>query len=235
MTWSLGHGHAMSGRVATGHEVLELSLDVGEKRAGTDAEQIRFEPAVTQLVLHEVHVLQDVLCAANSSGRLEADGVTSLLVILADHSSHDERESEGRVDALFACRGLDEVGPRLHGDDAGPSNVVQCRELAGREYRFHARFSAGVAEGLHFLVQRLPVTGEHVRSRNDNVDFARTGGDTGADLVDTLLQRTEARGKAGGNGGDGDRASGQGVDGRPDERSVQADRADPDPEPGCAE
>src|SRR6476659_2373634 len=113
---SLGHGHAMAGRVAASQEVLKLSLHVGEKRAGTDAEQIVFEPAGTQLVLHEVHVLQDVLCAANSTGRLEADRVPSLLQILANHSRHDESECESGVHTLLARRRLDEVGTSLHGD-----------------------------------------------------------------------------------------------------------------------
>src|SRR6185503_4491195 len=43
---SLGHWHAVAGRVSAGHEMLELTLDVGEKRTRADTEQIRAQPAV---------------------------------------------------------------------------------------------------------------------------------------------------------------------------------------------
>src|SRR5687768_2516409 len=50
------HRHPVGRCVAAGHEVLELALDVGEQRACAEAEQIRAEPSVTELILHQVQV-----------------------------------------------------------------------------------------------------------------------------------------------------------------------------------
>src|SRR5438128_7572903 len=62
---SLGHWHAMAGRIAASHEMLELSLDICEERTRADTKQIGTQPSIAELVLHEVHVLEDVLGAAD--------------------------------------------------------------------------------------------------------------------------------------------------------------------------
>src|SRR5260370_18118521 len=46
------HGMVMRRRVASGHEVLELALDVGEQRRRAQSEQIGPQPAIPQLFLH---------------------------------------------------------------------------------------------------------------------------------------------------------------------------------------
>src|SRR4051812_30772891 len=125
---SLGHWHAMAGRIPAGHEMLELSLDVSEERTRADTKEIGPQPSIAELVLHQVHVLEDVLGAANSTCRLEANGITRLLLVLADHTRHHQRERERRIDALLSCRRLDEVRASLHRDDASAGNVVQRRQ-----------------------------------------------------------------------------------------------------------
>src|SRR5881394_2822226 len=55
---TLDHRVAVRGGVAPGHEMLELALDIGEQRAGAEAEQRGFEPAVAQLFLHQDHPLE---------------------------------------------------------------------------------------------------------------------------------------------------------------------------------
>ena len=47
-----GHRVAVRRRVASGGEVLELALDVGEQGAGAEAQQRRAQPGVAQLFLH---------------------------------------------------------------------------------------------------------------------------------------------------------------------------------------
>src|SRR3954466_5330780 len=136
---SLGHWHAMAGRIAAGHEMLELSLDVSEERTRADTKEIGPQPSIAELVLHEIHILEDVLGAADSARRLEADCVARLLLVLADHTRHHQREGERRVDALLSRRGLDEVRAGLHGHDARARDVVQCRQLARGENRLHVR------------------------------------------------------------------------------------------------
>src|SRR5215204_276326 len=67
------HWHSVRRRVPARHEVLELPLDVSEQRAGAEAEQVGAEPAVAELLLHQIEVLQCRLGRADPTGRLEAD------------------------------------------------------------------------------------------------------------------------------------------------------------------
>ena len=89
------------GRIAAGDEVLELPLDVGEQRARAEAEEVGREPAVAQLLLHEVED-SSALGGADAARGLEAHRVAGVLVVVADHAHHDEAEGERRVHALLA-------------------------------------------------------------------------------------------------------------------------------------
>src|SRR2546423_6486698 len=71
--------------------------------------------------------------------------------------------------------------------------------------------STGSTECFHFVVQGVPVAGEHMRAGDHDVDLARPSGDAGVDLIDPLRQRTESGGKASRNSGDGDSRSGEGL------------------------
>ena len=174
-------------------EVLELPLDVGEQRARAEPEQVGAQPAVAQLFLHQIQVLERILRGANAAGRLEADRVAGLLEVLADHPAHHDAERNRRVHAFLAGRRLDEVGAGLHRDHARPRDVAERRQLAGGENRLHVRVAAGLAEAAHLVVQRLVVAREHVRARDDDVDLLRAGGHARADLLDALLDRAQAR------------------------------------------
>src|SRR3982075_1423559 len=94
------HGMTVRRRIAPGDEMLQLSLDVGEQRARPEAEEIGLQPAVAELVLHEVEILERVLGRTDPAGRLVAYGVARLLEILADHPHHDEAERQRRVHAF---------------------------------------------------------------------------------------------------------------------------------------
>src|SRR6185295_4954505 len=80
----------------------------------------------------------------------------------------------------------------------------------------------------HFVVQRLPVTGEHVRARDDDVDFLGSGRYRGSNLVYALLERVEPRGETGRDGRDGDVRAGEGLHRRRHERVIDAHGADLD-------
>src|SRR5690348_16169468 len=168
---SLGHWHAMAGRVSASHEMLELPLDVREESARADPEQIRPQPAVAELVLHEIHVLEHVLGAANTTCWFEANGVSCLLLVLADHPRHHQREGERRIHAFLPRRRLDEVRSCLHRDDARARDLVERRQLDRGENRLHVRVATGVTKCLHLVVERVPVAGEHVGARDDDVDL----------------------------------------------------------------
>ena len=45
------------------------------------------------------------------------------------------------------------------------------RDVAGGENRLDVRRAAGRAEVAHFVVERLPVAGEHMFARDDDIDF----------------------------------------------------------------
>src|SRR3989442_10569941 len=53
VTVVMSYHRVMEGRrVASGHEVLELALDIGEQRRRAESEQIGPQPAIPQLFLH---------------------------------------------------------------------------------------------------------------------------------------------------------------------------------------
>src|SRR5438034_10415748 len=95
-------------RVAPGHEMLELALDVGEQRRGTEPEQIGPQPALAQLFLHEDEPVERLFRLADPARRLEPDGASGALVIVADLPRHDHADGAGRVTRFFPGARLDE-------------------------------------------------------------------------------------------------------------------------------
>src|SRR5690606_39226239 len=79
---------AVAGRVAARDVVLELALDVGEQRAGAEAQQVGLEPTAPQLLLHEDEPGEGVLGGAQAAGRLEAHGEAGALGVVADGAHH---------------------------------------------------------------------------------------------------------------------------------------------------
>src|SRR5438093_10784554 len=95
---------AMGRRITSGDEMLELALDVGEQARGAEAEQVRLEPTVAQLLLHKNEPLQGRLGAPHAAGRLEAGRVPGALTIVADHPGHDDADPQRRGHRSLACR-----------------------------------------------------------------------------------------------------------------------------------
>jgi hypothetical protein len=129
--------------------MLQLPLDVAQKRGGAEAEQVRLQPAVAEFVLHHREVNERVLGLGDAAGGFVADLDAGAGFILADRPDHCQRHRQGRVHRFFAGRGLDEIGSGHHADQAGAGDVAQSAKLARREDRFHMRVAAGLAEGAH--------------------------------------------------------------------------------------
>src|SRR5881296_954192 len=146
------HGMVMRRRVAPGHEVLELALDVGEQRRGTEPEQTGPQPALAQLFLHKDEPVERLFRLADPARRLEPDGASGALVIVADLSRHDHADGEGRVHRFLSRGRLDEIGSGHHGDLAGARHVHEGRQVAGAEDHLHVGVAAGLAEGAHLVV-----------------------------------------------------------------------------------
>ena len=65
----------MKSRIAPGYMMLELTLDVGEERGGTEAEVGRLHPTRAQLFLHHDEPDECLLGLADSACRFEAHGI----------------------------------------------------------------------------------------------------------------------------------------------------------------
>src|SRR6267378_477874 len=229
------HGMAVRRRVAPRHEVLELALDVGEQCRGAEPKQIGPQPAVTQLFLHQDEPVERLFGLADPARRLEPDGVTGALVVVADLPRHDHADGEGRVHRFFAGGRLDEVGAGHHGDLAGARHVHERREVARAEDDLHVGVAACLPESAHLVVQRLPRAGQGVRARDHHVDLLRTRGDRRPDLLDALRQGVEARGESRRHRGYGNPRALQSLDGERDEGVVDAHRPHGDPDISGAE
>ena len=68
---TLGHRQVMVGSVTACNVMEDLSLDVAQERTGSDAEEVRLGPLVTQLFLHHGQPGQRVLGCADTSRWLE--------------------------------------------------------------------------------------------------------------------------------------------------------------------
>ena len=85
--------------------------------AGADAEERVVEPLLAQHLLHDGVVYEGLTYAVDATSGLEAHLATRLLMICLDGLAHHIGRfgSGGRL--LLACRGLDEVGTAIHGED----------------------------------------------------------------------------------------------------------------------
>src|SRR5713101_1266302 len=150
-------------RVPPRHEVLELALDVGEQCRGAEPKQIGPQPAIAELFLHQDEPVERLFGLADPARRLEPDGVTGALVVVADLPRHDHAYGKGRVHGFLAGGRLDEVGAGHHGDLAGARHVHERREVAGAEDHLHVGVAACLPESAHLVVQRLPRSGQRDR------------------------------------------------------------------------
>src|SRR5438067_7854925 len=85
--WSR-HGIIVRRGVAAADGVRELALDIREQAAGADTEQLRMQPGVAQLLLHERQPVERLPGGPNAAGRLEADALAGTLAIVTDDACH---------------------------------------------------------------------------------------------------------------------------------------------------
>src|SRR6266550_9023991 len=187
------HGMVVGCRVAPGHEVLELPLDVGEQCRRPEPEQTGSQPALAQLFLHQDEPVQRLLRLADPARRLEPDGVAGALVVVADLPRHDHSDWERRIHRFLARGRLDEVGAGHHSDLTGARHVHGRREVAGPQDHLHVGVATSLPEGAHLVVQGLPRSGQRVRARDHHVDLLRPRGDRCLDLLDALGQGVQPR------------------------------------------
>ncbi len=116
--------------------------------------------------------------------------------------------------------------PGLHRHHARGIDVAQGLEVPRAEDRLEMRRSAGLAHRRDLVVERAPVAAEHMGAGDDDVDLARALADRVADLLEPQLQRHEAGGKAGRDGGDRNARAVERPDGGGDHGRVDADRGD---------
>ena len=167
-----------------------------------------------------------VLGGADAARGLEADVVARRVAIVAERAQHDEAHRQRRVDILLACRGLDEIGARLHGDHARSIDIAEGLEFAGGEDRLHVRLAAGFAHRRHLVVKRRPVAVEDVGAADHDVDFTGALADGVADFGEPQRQRHEAGGKAGRDRSDRNAGALERLHGGGNHRRIDADRAD---------
>ena len=154
-----------------GHEMFKLSLDVPQQAGGSEAEEVGLEPAVAELLLHEGQIGEGVLGLGDSARGFVADPETRLLMVLPDLADHGQAHGQGGVDAFLSGGSLDEVGPGHHADEGGPGDVPEGAQFARCEDGLDVGLSTGFAEGLHLVVEGLPVLGEHVAPGDDDIDL----------------------------------------------------------------
>ena len=105
-------------------------------------------------------------------------------------------------------------------------DVAQRLQIARAEDRLQMRRPAGLAHRRDLVVERAPLAAEHMSAGDDDVDLARALADRVADLVEPQLQRREAGGKAGRDGGDGNSRAFERLHRRADHGRIDADRRD---------
>ena len=176
--------------------MFELPLDIPQKGRGAKAKQIRLHPAPTQFIPKEREIEKRILGFADPPGRLVADAVAGDGVIGADSPNHRQRYRQRSIHAFLAGRCLDEIRPRHHADKRGPRDIAQRPQLTRCKDRLDMGLPAGVTKGLHFLIKRLPVSGQHMSARDDDINLRGTGLDAFLDLGNAQMQGGKARRKS---------------------------------------
>src|SRR5579883_871972 len=69
----LGHRVMIGRRIASGGEIFELTLDIRQQATGADAKEVRAQPIVAKLLLHQNQPVERLLGRADAASRFEAD------------------------------------------------------------------------------------------------------------------------------------------------------------------
>ena len=167
--------------------------------------------------------------------RAEAYLEAGPLLIDPDHAQHRQRHRQRGIDAFLAGGGLDEVRAGHHADHRRLGDVAQRFEVAGCEDRLQMRIAAGCAEIPDLGVESAPISGQHMLTRDDDVDLLRTVPDGRLDLLELQIVRHEACRKSGRNRSDRNVIPIERFDRGCDEAVIDADRARVQPAPGKTE
>src|SRR5688572_2537270 len=186
--WGSGHRVTVRGGITTGHEHLELSLDVREQAAGAEAEEVRLEPFAAEFFLHQQEIIGCLTSGADAAGGLVADLEPRPLGVFADLADHGQGDRQRRVHAFLAGGRLDEVRAGHHRHDRSTGDVRERRQFTCCEDGLEVSGAARRPKCFYFVIERVPVAGEDVGARDHDVYFPRSGGNRGADLFDALLE-----------------------------------------------
>ena len=201
-----------------------MAFDVAQKGGGAEAEEVGLQPRQAQFVFDERKIDQRIFGFGDAACGFVADLDTGAVIIVADRAQHGQGDRQGGVDGFLAGRGLDEIGTRHHADERGAGDVSERAEFAGREDGFHMGIATSGAHFLGLIVEGLPVLGQDMAARDDDVDLARASLHTCADLGDAQGIGREPGRKAGRDGGDRDGGAFQRADSGFDHGVVDADR-----------
>ena len=168
--------------------MFELTFDIGEQPTRAEAEEVRTKPPVTEFLLHEDEPVEGLLRRTDTAGGLESHFVTGARSEVANHARHHQTHGQRGVTGFLAGAGFDKIGTGHHGHLTGPSDVRERSELAHAENGLQVGFAAGVAECTHFVVQRLPVSREHVRARDHDIDFGGASRHRRMDFSESLSE-----------------------------------------------
>jgi hypothetical protein len=115
--------------------------------------------------------------------------------------------------------------PRHHADHRGLGDIAQSLEIAGGEDRLHMRIAASGAEIAHLVIKRLPVLGQRIFARDDDVDLPGAIGDRGSISLSFTSCGTRPGRKAGRDGGNRNVGTLQSLDGGRDITMIDANGA----------
>src|SRR5438270_1680633 len=156
-------------RITSRRMMLQLPLNVIQQTAGAEAEELCLHPVNAEFLFHQSQPFGRLLGGANAACRFKADCHAGLLSVFPDGSSHDKTYGQRSVRRLFARRGLDEVSPSHHGNEASASNIARRQQIARPQDDFHVSWTARLLEGCNLIVKLLPSAAENVRTCNDHI------------------------------------------------------------------
>ena len=184
-------------RIGAGDMVFELPFDIAQKARCAKAEQVGAQPIVAQFLFHQGQVNQRILGLGNAACGLVADLDPRRGLIGADGADHGERDGQRGVDAFLAGGGFDEIGACHHAHERGARDISERAKLARGQDRLDMCRAAGRAKCAHFIVKRLPVSGQHMAARDDDVDLGGPRLHAVLDLFHPQCKGRQARRKPG--------------------------------------
>merc|ERR1719278_335830 len=199
-----GHDQLVSCSVSSSDPVEELSLDIQEESRGSNPEHFVVQPAVTQLLFDHNQPCSGVLCCPDSSGWLEADPESCLVLVLPDGPAHDQPHGQGGVHPLLPGAGLDEVRPGHHADQRALVDVVHGAQLSYSQDGLHVSRATGLLHGNNLVVKLLPLVLQCELPVDDDVYLGGPSTDGQSDLLQSGAQWELTAGEPGGHRSHGD-------------------------------